>query len=336
MQVVAEVDVVAQEQLMALERRLQRVVVVSAVTADLHARRTRRDAVDERAQRAIRLEHLAGQDTRATGVVDDQPAESGLREADIVDQIVRERGRAQAGGGPLPVPGAIRAEQHAGVIAVFVAALEVAPCAEPGAKGHSDIGRVVVPVLRCPVLCMRLDAVVVPVGDEIDHAGNCIGTVHRGHAAGDHVHALDQRLGDHVCVHRAVGQRRRHTMPVVEDQVAVGAQVAQVELVRRAVAARGIGVAELVARPREDRKVVEVVGDRGRLDGLHVLRGQHRHRRGAVVAVPDDARSGDRHFLQLFRCCGLRTTGRGLRAGDAEDQNAGECQRHHADMEIHA
>ena len=53
------------------------------------------------------------------------------------------------------------------------------------------------------------------------------------YTTGDHIHTLNQHLRNHVRVDGAVDQGGRYSVAVYKQQVAVGAQSAQVELVRQ-------------------------------------------------------------------------------------------------------
>ncbi|MNS72233.1 hypothetical protein D3C72_1056350 [compost metagenome] len=137
--------------------------------------------------------------------------------------------------------------------------------------------------------------------DDVDHAGDRIGAVHRRCACGQHLDALDQRTGDvgqvdHV--HRAlVGQWIVGLAAAVDQhQRAVRAQATQVDGVRR----RGEGIAEVLALHvagvfSERAQRIECVAVALRID---LLAADHRDRRWPLDAGTRDARAGDLHFLQ--------------------------------------
>jgi hypothetical protein len=77
------------------------------------------------------------------------------------------------------------------------------------------------------------------IRDEVHHARNGVGTIHRGGAAGNDVDPFQDHLRDHVDVDRAVRRGRRNAVAVEQDQGAHRAQVAQVQLVAGRVAAAG-------------------------------------------------------------------------------------------------
>ncbi len=151
------------------------------------------------------------------------------------------------------------------------------------------------------------DAVIGFLQDDVDHAGDRIGAVHRRGAPGQHFDPVDQRAGDVGqvdYVDRAfVGQRVvRLPAAVDQHQGTVGAEAAQVD----GVGSRGEGVAEILAL-----HVAGILGQRAeRLERaavalrLDLLLGDHGNRGWTFHAGAGDARAGDGDGLQLGGCIG--------------------------------
>ena len=165
------------------------------------------------------------------------------------------------------------------------------------------------------VVGVDLDAFVMRVHHEVDHAGDCVGTVYGGGTAGQHVNALDQLGRDLVevgRVGRAAGTGdtarapRLHAPPVDEHQGALRAEIAE---------------ADSVDADRADRVTRGRLGGNRRQVLQHVF-GAHQARLlnvdrrhagdgadGDVVRRLQQAGAGDDDLLDGRRRC----WGRGLR-----------------------
>ena len=155
------------------------------------------------------------------------------------------------------------------------------------------------------------------VGDDVDHARNGVSAVDGGGAVLQHVDALDDGDGDHVEVGRGVGARASgdETTVVEENQRALDAKAAQIDL-RRAIA---------VARPVGGRLVTREAGIGGKPleDGLDVDHARVLDRLGrddvggsnAGDVGAADARTGDDDAFALIaaRLGGGRRLGLRLR-----------------------
>ena len=165
------------------------------------------------------------------------------------------------------------------------------------------------------------------VENEVGHAGDGVGTVHGRGAAGDHVNAGNQRLGENGDVDRAVLAGDRHAHAVEQHQGAVGAEVAQVQ--ERA-AAVTTGVARVAAGRAvlEDGQLVQAVhqvGGGGFQQLLRADHGQRGRRRGGIL---QNARTGDGHRFGGTFSNGLRIGGSGhcQAAGRSKSQDARETR----------
>ncbi len=155
-----------------------------------------------------------------------------------------------------------------------------------------------------------LQALEAVVHDEVPDARDRIGAVHRRCAAGQELHALDQRRRDLVEVGRiGIGSGARaargQAAPVDEHEVAGRAEVAQIHVRRPGGAVRthaplaGIDLGQLIEQ-------ILGLGVAVELDVLRVQRGD---RAGALHVHLRDARAGDFDSLDLLggsRPCRLR------------------------------
>src|SRR5205807_7738140 len=101
---------------------------------------------------------------------------------------------------------------------------------------------VVILVVVEGVVGVDLDAFVMRIHHEVDHAGDCVGTVDGGGTAGQYVNALDQLGRDLVEVRRVgraartgdtAGAARLHAPAVDEHQGALRAEIAQADRDRK-------------------------------------------------------------------------------------------------------
>ena len=134
-------------------------------------------------------------------------------------------------------------------------------------------------------------------GDDVDHAGHGVGAVDRGGAVLQHFNALDHhgRDGGHVLeTVRADGQ----TLAIDQHQGALGAQVAQVDVLATGFLVGGQRGGAAEARAAGGRNVLQDIADRGEALGFDVLarNAQNRLRSGDINLA--DTRTGDFQAVQ--------------------------------------
>lgn len=162
------------------------------------------------------------------------------------------------------------------------------------------------PYLLMPA-CARGDALEVLLEHEVDHAGDAIGAIDGGSAAGEHVDPIDQVFGNGVNVYRLrTFEARDMAAAVNQHQRAIDTQIAQVEQVETGRADAG-AIARVVARRRRANQrgqAGEEVGEVGGAGLLQELRAERYGRAGGrVVRRAAQARSGHHDFrLGRFGC----------------------------------
>ncbi len=144
------------------------------------------------------------------------------------------------------------------------------------------------------VRCVETQTVEILAGDEIDHAGDGIRTVHDGSAAGDDFHLLDQCPRQVVDVDRAADPRWGQPPAVQQYQGAARAHAPQVD--RRRAVAGVVGGAPVVGLHL--RHPVEVFLEGGLAGKLQVFAadGDQGAGRGEIPAL--DARAGDDNLFE--------------------------------------
>ena len=247
-------------------------------------------AVEVEAERTRAVAHRAGRDAIGGEERLDR------RERDGVGGVVADRtGRRGAGGGG--------GERGEGTLALGDRFTEGAVEAEDGvalAVGEvaAEHGREVVflgvlEVGGVRVAGAQIDAFEVALDLQVHDTGHGVGAVGGARAAGDDFDRLNHRLGDGVEVDGQGVGRHHRTAAVHENQVAVGAEAAKVDVRLARVAG--------VVRGGRTRRVnlgqgvqIGVQGDVSVRDGL--LTGHGRDRAGGDIVLTDDARAGDDHF----------------------------------------
>ena len=124
--------------------------------------------------------------------------------------------------------------------------------------------------------------------DEVDHAGDRVGTVDRRCAAGDHLDPPDQRCRDHVEIDDAVGVVRHEALAIDQHQRAHGAQITQVDRGHAGIVVVGI----LTDARNRLRDLAEKFLDAGFVGELNLLASDDRNRAGGGEIGPVDARAG--------------------------------------------
>ncbi len=111
-----------------------------------------------------------------------------------------------------------RAEHH---VAAAVGVVRPEQCAE--------LILLPVPFLRDAVGRVELRALEVFLRDDVDHARDGVGTVHGGRTAGDHFHVAYGGGRNRVEIHGEAAVDRLHAPAIDEHEIAIGAQVPQVD-----------------------------------------------------------------------------------------------------------
>ncbi len=147
--------------------------------------------------------------------------------------VGRRVGRIHQDSRAAVVPAAVAAavaRRHAVAIGDFAAQQHVAALLrETEAAGYGSFVRLVVAVIGRAGRELALEAGVVLVEDEVHHAGDGVRPIHRGRAAGDCLHALDELLRKIVDVDFAAVERRNGALPVEQRERSVAAHAAQIE-----------------------------------------------------------------------------------------------------------
>ena len=188
------------------------------------------------------------------------------------------------------------------LVRIFQVDRDVAPpIPEIGACERADIIVARVAIFADAALAAKLDALEVPLEDEVDDARDRVRTVDGRVAARHDVDPLDQVRRDRVDVDLdGVAEDVRSDMAaaVLKRQRTVRAEPAQVEQVeaRRAEEPAGVRLAERVA---QRRKLVQHVADRSGARLEEFLAADRRHGHGRFQIGLADARPGDGDDLVL-------------------------------------
>ena len=151
-----------------------------------------------------------------------------------------------------------------------------------------------------------LEAGEILVDDQIDHAGDRVRTPGGRSAAGHHVHALDQGIGNGVEVHAILHAGPDFALAVDQDQGAGDAQIAQVD----AADAHGAGIAGIALGAilgalggAHHGELAQRLPDIG-ICGLLKLPGvDHGNRRRRRVSGDGNARGRNDHRLEACSTC---------------------------------
>ena len=179
-----------------------------------------------------------------------------------------------------------------------------------------------------------LCALVVALGDEVDHAADRVGAVDRRCAVAQHLDALDRGERDGVEVDRAALQAMGgDAAPVEQHQRGVGALAAEVGARHAVVAAQGVlhdaGVAgEVVGPVAGDVEVHQQLLGGGDALGIDLLLGDRGDGQRLLDLDALDARTGDGHLVEgLDRGLGVLRPGLlghgGQRGGGERGQQGG-------------
>ena len=158
----------------------------------------------------------------------------------------------------------------------------------------------VVGVLIQAMRVARLEAFVLVVEDEVDHAGDSVRTIDRRSATGEHFDPLQKETGNRVQVGAvpSIGGAWCESLAIDQHEGALAAKVPQVDRRR---AGRTVGCGDCLPR-RDLRQVVEVIlhpCDTAVSDIFH--RDGGNLRRTIDVAV-SDTRTRDNDFLNGRTC----------------------------------
>ena len=229
-----------------LDRRLERLVAITQVDASLlaamHLTVAISNAALERMCRAVGSEGKAQQGLCTERHPGDEAAGSDVRPLEIVPvngggKPIPRRSRyvpARVGDGApvlLPVPTSVEAADGADAFAVGKLSTDhevpaIASEARPG--GDTDFIVLIVTALGHSILGGRLEALQPVLEDQVDHAGDRIGSPSGGRATRDHFGTLDQDGGNQSEVDLAIDRSRHMSTAVHQGQRAHAPETSQV------------------------------------------------------------------------------------------------------------